>query len=428
MSFDPNKVGQRTARPTSNAPRGPKAERVFLVVDKYETPADDFHYAVGHAVGNPDEKVRVRLNTVVERKQDNPKESEDKIKSQYLSGENHRESIADKAKNDIRLISFDDARLVSNKDGVKEYRAHWPKTMSTSPAAEVMQGLAHVRLREATEIGGKHQKAQAYVEMVRAAAVVTGADVQAHLLQGLAIEDDQGRARDPFVILSAEYGGKVVANARVYPSTTTAKVFDQATGEHKEVSRKAAAETTLTALQSGEKGNNDFQNRQLDTARALIAGLTGADEPVFNSADNVVADIRNLYYGVKEGAIKVHAVSLEKVDFGAKSRQTYLKDKDRPQLAAYTIKEGVGADQVRESSGFIPTVIAFERHADGEPFAVFASPEAMYAKAKKFNDLKLDVAAEAKLEAGAEADAPVVDAEHEEPGLDSVEAEEPSFG
>ncbi|MFA6231018.1 MAG: hypothetical protein WC617_12735 [Rhodanobacter sp.] len=423
MSFDPSKVGQRTQRPAGNTPRGPKAERVFLVVDNYETPADGFHYAVGHTVNNPSEKVRVRLNTVAERQQDNPKENEDKIKSQYLSGENHRESIGDKAKNDIRLISFDDARLVSNKDGVKEYRAHWPKTMSTNPASEVMQGLAHVRLRDAIEIGGKHQKAQAYVEMIRGAAAVTGADVQTHLLQGLAIADAEGRARDPFVILSAEYNGKVVANARVYPATTATKVFDQATGEHKDVMRKTDAETTLASLQSGEKGNNDFQNRQLDTARALIAGLTGADEPVFNSADNVVADIRNLYYGVKEGAIKVQVVSLEKIDFGAKSRQTYLKDKDRPQLAAYTIKEPAGAEQVRETSGFIPTVIAFERHTDGEPFAVFASPEAMYAKAKKFNDLKLNVVAEATHEA--EAEAPAI--EQEEPELVGIDDDATPF-
>lgn len=423
-SFDPSKVGQRAPRPAGNAPRGPKAERVFLVVDNYETPADGFHFAVGHTVSNPSEKVRVRLNTVAERKQDNPKENEDKIKSQYLSGENHRESIGDKAKNDIKLISFDDARLVSNKDGVKEYRAHWPKTMSTNPASEVMQGLAHIRLREASEVGGKHQKGQAYVEMIRGAAVVTGVDVQSRLLQGLAIEDAEGRARDPFVILRAEFDGKVVANARVYPATTAAKIFDQATGEHKEVMRKADAETTLASLQSGEQGYSDFQNRQLDTARALIAGLTGADEPAFNSADNVTADIRNLYYGVKEGQIKVEVVELEKIDFGAKSRQTYLKDKDRPQLAAYTIKEPAGSEQVRETSGFIPTVIAFERHTDGEPYAVFASPEAMYAKAKKFNDLKLDSTADAKLEAAAEVDAPVV----EEPALESAEAEEPSFG
>lgn len=426
MSFDPNKVGQRSARPASNAPRGPRAERVFLVVTNFETPSDGAHFAVGHAVGKPSDTVRVRLNTVAERKLDNPKDSEDKIKGQYFSGENHRESIADKAKNNIRLISFDDARLVSNKDGVKEYRAHWPKTMSTSPTAEVMQGLAHIRLREASEANGRHQKAQAYVEIVRDAAVATGADIQSHLLQGLAIQDAEGRARDPFVILSASYDGKVVANARVYPAVTTAKVFDQNLGEHKDVTRKVDAETTLASLQSGEKGNNDFQNRQLDTARALIAGLIGADEPVFNSADNVAADIRNLYYGVKEGAIKVEVMSLEKIDFGAKSRQTYLKDKDRPQLAAYTIREPAGAEQVKESSGFIPTVIAFERHADGEPYAVFASPEAMYAKAKKFNDLKLTSAPEAKLEAAAEAEAPAPEAE--EPALDSAEAEEPSFG
>jgi hypothetical protein len=427
MSFDPSKVGQRTQRPANNPPRGPKAERVFVVVDRYITPADGFHFAEGHAVGNPNEKVRVRLNTVAERMKDYPKENEDAVKSKYQTGENHRESIADKAKAGIKLISFDDARLVSNNDGVKEYRAHWPKTMSTNPESEVMQGLAHVRLREATEAGGKHQRAQAYVEMIRDAATVTGADVQSRLLDGLAIADGHGRARDPFVILRAEFDGKSVATTRVYPATAIAKVFDQATGEHKDVTRKTDAETTLASLLGGEKANSDYQNRQLDTARALVAGLTGADEPVFHSAEGVAAEIRNLYYGVKEGAIKVEVVSLEKIDFGAKSRQTYLKDKDRPQLAVYTIKEPAGADQVRETSGFIPTTIAFERHADGEPYAVFASPDAMYAKAKKFNDLKLGATAEAKLDAAVEADAPAIDVV-QEAALDSAEAEEPSFG
>ncbi len=426
MSFDPSKVGQHTPRAAGNTHRGPKAERVFLVVQSFETPADGFHFAVGHTVGNPGEQVRVRLNTVAERKLDAPRDSEEKIKSQYQTGENHRESIADKAKNGIHLISFDDARLVSNNSGVKEYRAHWPKTMSTSPASEVMRGLAHVRLREAVDgPGDSHKKAQAYVEMIRDAQAVTGADVQQKMLQGLAIKDAEGRARDPFVILRAEYNGKVVANARVYPSSTTVKVFDQTEGVEKDAYRKTDAEATLAALLGGEKANSDFQNRQLDTARALIAGLTSGEEPVFNSADNVAADIRNLYYGVKEGAVKVEVISLEKVDFGAKSRQTYLKDKDRPQLAAYTIKEDAGNNQVRESSGYIPTVIAFERHADGEPFAVFASPEAMYAKAKKLNDVKLDAMVEAKHEASAEAEAPA--AEAEEPAMESAEAEEPSF-
>jgi hypothetical protein len=427
MSFDPSKVGQRAQRPANanNAPR-PKSERVFLVVDHYETPANGFHFAVGHTVGHPSDKVRVRLNTVAERKGDNPKENEDAIKSKYQTGENHRESIADKEKAGIKLISFDDARLLSNTDGVKEYRAHWPKTMSTSLTAEVMQGLAHVRLREANEEGGKHQKAQAYVEMVRDAATVTGADVQSRLLQGLAIVDAEGRARDPFVILRAEYDNKVAAVARLYPATTQVKTFDQTEGKEKDVTRKLDAEATLASLLSGEKSKTDFQDRQHDTARALIAGLTGADEPVFNSAPEVATDLRNLYYGVKEGAIKVDVVGLEKIDFGAKSRQTYLKEKDRPQLAVYNIKESAGDDKVRESSGFVQTTIAFERHNDGEPYAVFASPDAMYAKAKKFNDLKLGPAAEAKLEAAVEAEVPVAEVE-QEVGLDSAEAEEPAF-
>ncbi|WP_240533929.1 hypothetical protein [Aeromonas veronii] len=42
-------------------------------------------------------------------------------------------------------------------------------------------------------------------------------------------------------------------------------------------------------------------------------------------------------------------IAAEKIDFGADSRKTYLNDKDRPQLAAYTIKEAVDETRVRET-------------------------------------------------------------------------------
>ncbi len=400
-SFDPSKLGQRSGGGQPN--KGPRAERVFLVVDSYETPAEGFHYAVGHKADKPDEKIKVRLNTVQERSADRPSENVDKIKAQYVTGENTRDSISDKAKAGIKLLSFDDARrLGQDENGVTEYRAHWPKTMSTNPEAEVMAGFAHVKLKEAGEYSGRRSPAQAYVELMKSSVVADKDGIEKVLADALTIKDEQGRARDPLVVMRIRHENKVVATARIYPSTEVAKVFDQNLGEHKEVRRKVDADKTIADLLSGKPGANDESNRQLDRARAVVAGIKGLDEPKFNTADTrVVDDFRNLYYGAKAGALQVEVIAAEKIDFGADSRKTYLNDKDRPQLAAYVIKEAVDESRVRESSGYINTVVAVHRHPDGEPYAVFASPVQMYPKAQKLNELAINPSSDPALAAAA---------------------------
>src|SRR5690606_10559031 len=107
----------------------------------------------------------------------------------------------------------------------------------------------------------------------------------------------------------------------------------------------------------------------------------------------IVDAVRNLYYGAKAGQLTVEVISAEKIDFGADSRKTYLKDKDLPQLAAYTVKEARDDQTLRESPGYTDTVIGIMRHEDGEPFAVYASPLKMYPKAYKLADLHLRDAA-----------------------------------
>lgn len=416
-SFDPSKLGQRSGGGQPN--KGSRAERVFLVVDDYETPAEGFHYVVGHKADKPDEKIKVRLNTVQERSADRPKDNVDKIKAQYVTGENTRDSISDKAKAGIKLLSFDDARrLGKDENGVTEYRAHWPKTMSTNPEAEVMSGFAHVKLKEAGEYNGRRSPAQAYVELMKSSVVADKDGIDKALSDALAIKDDQGCARDPLVIMRVMHEGKVVVSPRVYPSTELTKVFDQNLGEHKEVPRKVDADKTIDDLMTANPGKSDMANRQLDTARAVIAGIKGLDEPKFNSPDEgVVESIRNLYYGAKAGALQVEVIAAEKIDFGADSRKTYLNDKDRPQLAAYTIKEAVDETRVRETPGYTKTVVAVHRHPDGEPYAVFASPVQMYPKVQKLADLPMNPAGESALatEAKTEAAKPV---EPEAPAAD----------
>jgi len=419
-SFDPNKLGQRSSGGKSN--KAPRAERIFLVVENYETPTEGFHYAVGHKADKPDKKIKVRLNTVQERSADRPNDNVDKIKAQYVTGENTRDSISDKAKAGIKLISFDDARrLGKDENGVTEYRAHWPKTMSTNPEAEVIIGLAHVRLKESSEYNMRRLPAQAYVEMIKSSVMADKDNIDKVLSDALAIKDNQGRARDPLVIMRVIYEGNVVASPRVYPFTEIAKVFNQNLGEYKEMQRKLDADKTIDDLMTARPGNSDIANRHLDIARAVIAGIKGLDEPKFNSPDEgVVESIRNIYYGTKAGALQVEVIAAEKIDFGADSRKTYLNDKDRPQLAAYTIKEAVNDEnetRMRETPGYTKTIVAVHRHPDGEPYAVFASPVQMYPKVQKLADLPMNPAGEPALAAEAKTE----EAKPVEPELHAVD-------
>ncbi|MDB6010597.1 MAG: hypothetical protein JWL65_2847 [Gammaproteobacteria bacterium] len=394
--FDPSRFNRRTSTPSK-----PQSERLFVARERYETPPDGFHFVVGRLVNDPEVQVRVRLNTVKERVEDRPRDDPEKIKSQYVSGENHRDSVADKAKADIPLLSFDDARKVGTHDGVVEYRAHWPKTMSTNPEAEALFGMAHIRLRDASDLGdGVRTNAQAYVELFKETAVASRDNIDAALSRALRIQDEQGRARDPLVILRVRHDGKQVAAPRIYPGTEKKSVFDQGLGDYKEVSRRVDAGTTLERVMSAAPGRNDFETRQLDTARALIAGIKGLGEPEFASPDpNIRGDLRNLYYGAEQGALDVEIVAAEKIDFGADSRKTYLADKDRAHLAAYEIREESEADQQpRRYAGYAETVLAVHRYPDGEPYAVFASPAEMYPRMTKLADLPMEVAPQMELD------------------------------
>lgn len=387
-NFDPAMLGQR---PAAGGRQATRSERLFVVVEDYETPKDGFHYAVGHRVDAPEQQVRVRLTTVNERAQDRPNDDIDKIRTVYETGENTREQIADKARAGITLLSFDDARRVGEADGVTEYRAHWPKTMATVPEAEVMGGMAHIRLRPGQKVGNEQKPAQAYVELLKSSTIASPDNIDQVLTDALAIKDDQGRARDPIAIVRVLHEGKVYAQPRMYPATVTSQKFDQATGENRSFQSPLEAVESLQSLMSGRPGRNDFETRQLDTMRALVAGIKGLDYPKVNTPDPEIQDgIRNLYYGAKGGHLQLEVIAGEKIDFGADSRKTYLSERERPHLAAYVVRETLEREQVKETPGYANTVLAVMRHPDGEPYAVFASPAPMYPKAKKLTELAVE--------------------------------------
>jgi hypothetical protein len=227
--------------------------------------------------------------------------------------------------------------------------------------------------------------------LIKGSAKATQANIDEALTRSLSIKDEEGRARDPLVILRVMHDGRQVAAPRIYPDTAKGKVFDQTLGDYKEVSIKVDAAATIQKVMSGAPGRNEFETRQLDTARAVIAGIKDLDEPNFVSADpNLRGVLRNLYYGAQQGALHVQVIAAEKIDFGAKSRQTYLTDKDRAHLAAYQIHEEQG-DQLKQWPAYTETVLAVLRYPDGEPYAVFASPEEMYPRMTKLANLPTQV-------------------------------------
>jgi hypothetical protein len=425
-TFDPKKLAQRT----SNKQQGPRPERLFMQVDSYETPADGFHYAVGTRFGGAGEgeAIRVRLTTVAERVADRPDVKADKIEGQYISDSNHRDTISDKKKAGIRLISFDDAlKVTKGEDGLTEYRAHWPKVISTDPSAEIMSGMAHIKLVDATEFDGKRVKAKAYVEMLQAAVAVDGSNVDEALFKALSIRDEASRARDPFAIVRVFHEAKQFAAVRIYPEREAKQVFDQARGENREISVKADAAVTIASLLSGKEGFSDFDTQGKDMVRAVIAGLKGEEQPSLTSTDPAVIEkMTNYYWGAKEGQLEVEVIAAEKIDFGVDSGMTYLKDKSRPHLSAYTIEEPGANDTVKRTVGFVETVIGVHRHPDGEPYAVFASPVALWPKntMTKMAELpmeslpKLDVSSELVSEVGGEEPQPEpVAQQQQEPAL-----------
>ncbi|HDL7947129.1 TPA: hypothetical protein PXP79_004535, partial [Yersinia enterocolitica] len=348
---------------------------------------------VGHKFDDVDAKVRVRLNTVDERCKDRPKTDQNKIREQYVSGENTRDTIADKKKSNIKFISFDDSLLLTEKDGVSEYRAHWGKTMSTDPTAEIISGVGHIRLRQPEN--GSERSAEAYIEFIKDAQPVVKKNIKQQLTSGLAIKDEQGRARDPFVIIRVGYQDKLVTTVRLFPATETKAIFDQNLGANKEIRTLVDSEKTIEHLLSGKPLSNSpttaYIDNQADTVRAVVAGLLGRKEPTFNDPSNKERNL-NIYHGAKGGQLNFELISAEKIDFGIDSRKTYLNEKSRPHLAAYDIKSGEEGNEKQQfvTSGYTETVLAIHRHPDGEPYAVFASPKEMWPKTQVMKNLTID--------------------------------------
>jgi|GEM_PF-1918383 len=405
--FDPTKP----FTPSTSALKKVTSERLFLNVQRFETPSDSFPYVVGERIDVPGEIVRVRLNTIAERLADYPKAEPAKVEALYVSGATHRDSLLDKKKDAIKLLAFDDARVIGEVDGVTEYRAHWPHTMAVDPTAEVMTGLMHIKLQEADET---NPKSTARVEVVKSRDLITKDNALEVLTKALSIKDENGNARDPFIIIRASHEeSNFRANPRIYPARETATKFDPNYGTQISFTRTAGPDRTIQELLEGKPGTSNANNDNLSIARVLIAGVLQRDMPSISSDDAAfIEKATRVYAGAFKGAFKMEVLGLEQVDFGLDSGKTYLAKRDQTQLARYRI--AMGNEQKNWiSDGFTDTVMAFQRHPDGEPYAIYAQPVAMYPVTKPLRNADLSgvpaLAPLAALAAEAAAPTPVAD-------------------
>lgn len=377
LKFDPSQLGQKEALASTVADES-RPQRLFMIVDHFETPKDGFHFAVGRNAVDPDKEIRVRLTTVDERVADNPKLDRAKVEGMYMTNEKTRETIDDKKRAGITLLAFDDAKKIGvNTEGVSEYRAHWSNTMSTNPQAEVFVGLAHLELSPGNT---RDPKSRARVDMLQKSSVATPENIDALFASALAIKDDQDRARNPYALIRVFYDGQQTAAVKIFPTRVEQPVFDQATGKTKSVSMKQDADATLAKLLSGSPSGTGNANleQKLDVARAVIAGLKNLDLPKANVAE-FAKSTQNYYNGAKGGHITVELTEVERIEFGSDSRKTYLSKAEQPQFKGY--RAVVGEKDAQYSvSAYAETVVATLRHENGERFATFASPTAMFPK------------------------------------------------
>lgn len=410
--FNPANLTRGGSETRVNKPKV-KSERIFMKVTGYETPAEGFHFAVGERLDRPGQQVRVRLTTVAERVTDTPNKTLEQIEGLYVSGATSRPTLADKAKSKDLYISFDDARFIgqTGDDKVPTFRAHWCNTMA-APEAELHIGYGAIKLDN--ENAATKKKAVAQVDFIKSATQITAENAGQVLSDAFAITDENGNARKPFVVIRAIYEGKSYANPRIYPAQVEASVFDQNLGRDKTIVKTADAEKTLDNLMSGKPFANELSNKSADLARAMVAGIFGMEMPTVNTPE--LADkCKELYAGAKEGALSIEVLAGETMYFGKSSGISYVQKKDRPQFAKYKVTVNTpSGDSVQD--GFTKTIVAFQRHPDGEPYVVFASPLAMNPFPRVMSELKLetisptkslDAAVEA---ANVEADAPVQDA------------------
>lgn len=366
--FDPDKIFKKVDN------KSDEMEKVFLVVEGYDLPKPGekrASFAHGYRLGDENDKIRVRLNTVAERIADKPDE-EDKVREQYVKGKFTRPTLSEKAKKNIRYLSFDQAvNLGTNDAGVQEYRAHWSNTVTTDSNDRVIKALAHVRVRGGyTDKKGKKHDALAYMEVVDGIRPLRGDNVRAAVMQALSLENDQGRGRYPCPTIRIHYNGKPYEDGlKFFAFKDPVEIYDENTGEDRTVHENVNAEESLKRLMKGVKSDSEFVDTMNDYVRMVIKGIEDQgkkevqDEKVvllINSKEKIVRErAESLYWGAREGGLTFDIMDSHRVYFGPETRKAYIKEAESRKSSIFNRFTARGDS---EKTKYIPYVVT----EDGE--------------------------------------------------------------
>lgn len=387
-AFDLKMAKQTTSPRSEERSRRAYDERIFMRVESYSLSRDGSDdWVVGSSITNPEQKISVRLSTLEERMADLPQANPSRLKQSY-EGENSRDSLAKKAKNNIELIAFDGARPVGvGNDGVRYYRAHWPQTMSNSADAEVMQGIGTIRLYQPNE--GSGQKANAYVELLRNATPVDASNVAEAISSALAIKDENGNSRDGHAQLRITYQEDadsepiLAATTNVFPFRELKTIEDPLYKDKKTVRVRVEPDQSMAMLQEGAKTGLDGTDRSNDLARVVLSALAGDAEP---PVTNVMtpAEVENFRSAFEQGQLSVEVLKVERIPFGVDTAKTYLRERNAQKFASFVVQD---EESNRPVQAYGNVVLAVQRYAsNGQPYAVYASPEENVPKVSPLND------------------------------------------
>lgn len=375
---------------------------------------DDHLWLSGYRLGgltvkrNPREVVKVRLNTVAERVEDeklyskkSANEIKNSVKSLYETGANKRKTLYEHQKSQTKMLSFERVIYLHSKDGIKHYRAHWSTCMSTNQNAHFIQGMAHVRMIQEDERIGRKSTCQVEIieKMIMGASKDDAESNNNFIAKALDSTDPTSKLE------TAERTGKLmvelvsngVRNTRtidIYSEKTDVVVVHPQTGEQITVRRAVPYAETLKAFLTGEDyhtslfkadPNNAYKRDKAfdaDIQRHILGYLLGIDAKTIpiareDMADDVLKPFVNSLYR-KEVTLNLSVVRI--YQYGSRYRVNALNDSIRKKLHvnyAVALNETGVVIPYHETEGlpatpaYAPTAIAVQRYEDGTAYVVF---------------------------------------------------------
>ena len=337
--FDPELIKGFSVNSKAPRSRSDGQSTIYVRVDGFVTERgqdESTTYVLGTRLDDPEQQVRVRLNTVYERMEDleagTDKERAkqfQQVSKAYSTGARVRPSLSELRGRDPIVIKFESA--VQLEDGeVQKYRAHWPRVVATK-GMEVNPKYSTVVVSAETD----NQKAKAHVDIIDRQVILNPENILIEL--PLAIDykkNSSGDNRMPIVHVRLFHKGELMAMLRMFPSMESKVIFDNKSMKEMEVFVPAEAMDSTMRVVDGEKSDLDMINRHHDALRAVIYGMmkwSAKDGSSSIKKPPIVTDdvdfrkrVENIFSGVASGRIQVDMLHGERVKFGGMTRKNII--------------------------------------------------------------------------------------------------------